>query len=205
MEIKNISKEEGAFESEPCLLVENMISEDCRKVLAVLMSLEYVQNSLTDRMVDGSDELYGSATLCVINQMLLNKVKQIVKEPKLYPTYGFYRKYYKGQALYKHTDRPECQLTVSICLSESDDSEWPLYVADTKNNITYKGHTKPGDAIIYTGEFLPHWRDECPKDWCKQFFLHYSTDSRLKFDPNSDSYKDKLIVRHLIESYLEQD
>ena len=74
MEIKNISKEEGAFESEPCLLVENMISEDCRKVLAVLMSLEYVQNSLTDRMVDGSDELYGSATLCVINQMLLRKL-----------------------------------------------------------------------------------------------------------------------------------
>ena len=168
------------------------------------MSLEYVQNSLSDRMVAGSDEMYGTPTLCVINQIMLNKIKQLIKKPTLYPTYGFYRKYYKGQDLEKHIDRPECELTVSICLSESDDSEWPLYIEDEKNNITYKGHTKPGDAIIYTGEFLPHWRDECPKKWCKQFFLHYSTDSKLKFDPNGGG-KNMMMVRNLIESFVEQD
>jgi len=88
MEIKNISKEEGAFEREPCILVENVISEDCRKVLNALMSLEYVQNSLSDRMVAGSDEMYGTPTLCVINQIMLNKIKQLIKRPTLYPTYG---------------------------------------------------------------------------------------------------------------------
>ena len=204
MEIKNISREDGAFERDSCYLVENIISEDCRKVLNALMSLEFAGSVRPKRMVHGSDELYNSATLCVINQALLNKIKEITKEPGLYPTYGFYRKYYKGQALGKHVDRPECQLTISICLSESDDSEWPLYIEDEKNDITYKGHTKPGDAIIYTGEFLPHWRDECPKKWCKQFFLHYSTDSKLKFDPNGGG-KNMMMVRNLIESFVEQD
>ena len=204
MEFKSISKKEDAFEKNGCCLIKNIISEDCRKILLAFMSLEHTASTPGSVGVEGSNELYNSMSLCVLNQVMLNKVKELTKESALYSTYGFYRKYYKNQTLEKHIDRSECEVSLSICLSYSDNSEWPLYLEDTQRGITYKGDTQLGDAILYRGNLLPHWRDECPKNWCKQFFLHYSTNSLEEFDRNNCD-QDKIILCNLIQSYLEQN
>ena len=94
-----------------------------------------------------------------------NKLEKIVGE-ELLPTYSFLRVYTKGAELTKHTDRPSCEISVTVNLNDSGE-EWPLYFAGTPVI------TKPGDAIIYKGIEVEHWREKFTGDFQAQVFLHY--------------------------------
>lgn len=76
------------------------------------------------------------------------------------------RVYTKGAELTKHTDRPSCEISVTVNLNDSGE-EWPLYFAGTPVI------TKPGDAIIYKGIEVEHWREKFTGDFQAQVFLHY--------------------------------
>lgn len=92
---------------------------------------------------------------------------------ELFPTYSYYRVYRNGHDLFEHTDRPSCEISASVGLGYSYDTEkyqWPLYV----NN--YKIILNPGDIAIYRGIELPHWRnplDINQEAYHCQAFLHY--------------------------------
>jgi hypothetical protein len=99
---------------------------------------------------------------------LLNKLKIMEKETglQLNPTYGFARMYTYLATLPKHKDRPECEVSVTVMVGSSGE-EWPIYMDGTEL------HLKPGDAAIYLGCDVKHWREEFLGDWHSQFFLHY--------------------------------
>ena len=94
-----------------------------------------------------------------------NKIEKIVGE-ELLPTYSFLRVYTKGAELTKHTDRPSCEICVTLNLKDSGE-DWALYFAGTPVV------TKPGDAIIYKGIEVEHWREKFMGDFQAQVFLHY--------------------------------
>ena len=50
---------------------------------------------------------------------------------------------------------------------DSDKTEWPIYIEGNKIIL------QPGDAAIYLGCELLHWRDEFLGDFHAQSFLHY--------------------------------
>ena len=85
---------------------------------------------------------------------------------KLLPTYTFWRMYTKYSDLKKHKDRPSCEISVTVHIG-SDETQWPIYMEDKPVE------TKPGDAIIYLGCELLHWREPFEGDWQAQSFLHY--------------------------------
>ncbi len=60
------------------------------------------------------------------------------------PTYAFTRFYTYNAELVKHTDRPACEISVSV-MWDSDGTKWPLYVDGNPVDM------KPGDAVIYLG------------------------------------------------------
>tara|TARA_Y100000356_G_scaffold118678_1_gene109823 strand:+ start:1042 stop:1389 length:348 start_codon:yes stop_codon:yes gene_type:complete len=99
---------------------------------------------------------------------------------ELLPTYAFWRMYTKNAVLEKHTDRPSCEISVTVHI-DSDKTPWPIYIDG--NPV----ETKPGDAVIYLGCELEHWRDSFKGDWHAQTFLHYVD----KNGPNKDYYMDK--------------
>ena len=110
---------------------------------------------------------------------LVNKkdlVEKVTGE-SLLPTYAFSRMYYSASILAKHSDRPSCE--VSITLNIEADKEWPLwFVKLDKNNKPMKVEpcsliTKPGDAAVYEGCGYEHWRDPYEGKKCMQVFLHY--------------------------------
>ena len=92
---------------------------------------------------------------------------------ELYPTYSYYRVYRNGHKLSKHKDRKSCEISVSLALGYSYDSNtyrWPLFV--NENEI----FLKPGDIAIYKGVELSHWREpfNIQEDaYHCQAFLHY--------------------------------
>jgi len=81
--------------------------------------------------------------------------------------------------LKKHRDRPSCEISVTVMLG-SDGTKWPIYMDGTELNL------EPGDAGIYLGCEVEHWREEFTGDWHAQTFLHYVD----KNGPNRNHFKD---------------
>ena len=121
----------------------------------------------------------------LMESLMINKIELIQKETglELLPTYAFWRMYTKFADLEKHKDRPSCEISVTIQIS-SDGTEWPIYV-DGKKNIL-----ENGQALIYLGQDLEHWRDEFKGDYHAQCFLHYvnanGKNVDFKFDKRID-------------------
>ena len=100
--------------------------------------------------------------------MLVNKLNKMEQETglKLIPTYSFSRVYSYNADLKKHKDRPSCEVSVTVMWG-SDGVSWPIIMDGTKCEM------EPGDAVIYLGCELEHWRENFEGDWHAQSFLHY--------------------------------
>jgi hypothetical protein len=113
------------------------------------------------------------------------KIEQAI-ELDLIPTYSYSRIYFQGAELKKHRDRPECSYSATICLAtpEGFDIE-PIYMSKTENGIGSSVLLNEGDACIYKGCDIYHWRDKQKNPWLVQSFLHYAsaqTQRHLLFD-----------------------
>jgi hypothetical protein len=120
----------------------------------------------------------------LMESLLINKNSEMEKLTglSLKPTYAYWRMYTKFADLKPHKDRPACEISVTINLG-GDGTSWPIYMEGNSVNLN------PGDAVIYLGCELSHWREEFQGDWQAQTFLHY-VDAN---GPNADHWKDKRI------------
>jgi hypothetical protein len=90
----------------------------------------------------------------------------------LEPTYSFSRVYQGGEELTPHTDRPSCEISATINVACTE-GIWPIWM-QYKDNDPVKCMLNPGDAVIYKGCEVTHWRRELPKGQINvQFMLHY--------------------------------
>jgi hypothetical protein len=125
---------------------------------------------------DNFDETQMKSSTCdskwyadpLTESFLLNKINKMeeITGLKLLPTYSFSRVYTYCATLDKHIDRPSCQISATVMVGSSGE-EWPIYMDGNKLNL------EPGDAAIYMGMDVKHWREEFKGDWHSQFFLHY--------------------------------
>lgn len=105
-------------------------------------------------------------------ELLCEKVAQIseeIEEPVL-PTYCYSRIYRNGSILESHTDRPSCEISVTLHLN--GDLPWAIWIKTPEGN-TRCVSLNPGDAMIYLGCVAEHWRDIYRGEWYAQIFLHY--------------------------------
>tara|TARA_R110000796_G_scaffold32805_2_gene85536 strand:+ start:66 stop:674 length:609 start_codon:yes stop_codon:yes gene_type:complete len=90
----------------------------------------------------------------------------------LEPTYSYSRVYQEGEELLPHTDRPSCEISTTINVACTGDV-WPIWM-QYKDNDPVKCMISPGDAVIYKGCEVTHWRRKLPKGQINvQFMLHY--------------------------------
>ena len=130
-----------------------------------------------------------------VMETLLMKVLPVMIEQTgldLIPTYSYTRVYTKGSILWRHKDRPSCEISTTLNLGGD---MWPIYIDPTgqdniiKSQYTNKGEEcivkkgahsgnrvdlEPGDMLVYSGCELEHWRNEFTGDMCAQVFLHYN-------------------------------
>tara|TARA_R110000772_G_scaffold33787_2_gene82220 strand:- start:987 stop:1544 length:558 start_codon:yes stop_codon:yes gene_type:complete len=121
----------------------------------------------------------------LMESLLINKNGKMEKLTgvSLKPTYSFWRMYTKFTDLEPHKDRHACEISVTINLG-SDGTSWPIYMEGNPVDLN------PGDAVIYLGCELSHWREEFKGDWQAQAFLHYVDAD----GPYADHWKDKRIL-----------
>lgn len=101
---------------------------------------------------------------------LLPRAEEICRL-KLFPTYSYFRVYHRGDVLDKHTDRPSCEISLSLCLGFEGEKPWPLMVEGPAGTSSVE--LAPGDGLVYRGIECPHWRDSMEGEHLAQVFLHY--------------------------------
>jgi len=102
------------------------------------------------------------------------KILESILKEKLYPTYYYDRFYYNNSELKPHIDRPSCEISISLNLSSNLHYDWPLFF--NLDNEIHGVITNPGDAVIYEGMKMSHWRHKLignEKSFYHQMFLHF--------------------------------
>jgi hypothetical protein len=149
-------------------LVKNFLTKDEQILLRNYCIIRHKKNFTDFDLIqnhNGDSKFY---TDPLMDSLLVNKVSLMEKETglKLFPTYSFWRMYSELADLKKHKDRPSCEVSVTVMI-DSDGTKWPIFMQGVEINL------EPGDAVIYLGCELEHWRDEFKGDWHAQTFLHY--------------------------------
>lgn len=89
----------------------------------------------------------------------------------LFPAYSYLRIYGSQAELPRHTDRPSCEFSVTLTLGGESPAPWPIWIEGQAG--AHAVTLAPGDALIYRGAVLPHWRERFDGRFWVQLFLHY--------------------------------
>jgi len=124
-------------------------------------------------LYDTSPGALSSAGDVFMDGLLMDLLPQAeeITNLKLFPTYSYFRVYHRGDLLEKHTDRPSCEISLSLCLGYEGEKPWPLMVEGPEGISS--ADLAPGDALLYRGIECPHWRESFEGDRNAQVFLHY--------------------------------
>lgn len=123
-----------------------------------------------DETVDKCFSWYGGFHTDSLLMSYRDKVAKIIKKD-LVESYSFHRTYYHGSKLIPHIDRKSCEYSVTVCINK-ENIDWPLYLHTLQNEIL-SIELNDGDALIYQGTKMQHWRNEYFGKQHTQFFLHY--------------------------------
>ena len=107
---------------------------------------------------------------------VIKRMKPILENllgEELIPSYWFTTTYHNKGWMNCHTDRPSCE--VSVTMNICGDAKWPIKLKDLSNKrrevVTPVGH-----GVAYLGTIVPHWRSPLrthKNDRFMQLFLHY--------------------------------
>lgn len=127
-------------------------------------------SAFCDKQVKESFSYYSPFCFEALSLQLLPLFKHITNKD-LQPTYTYSRIYYNGAEMAEHIDRPSCEYSATVCIS-NDPEPWDIWFQDLTGN-RFPISLEPGDLIVYKGDILPHWRDSYFGKRQVQAFLHY--------------------------------
>lgn len=92
------------------------------------------------------------------------------------PSYVYLASYLSGAELKKHTDRKQCEFSVTLCLDFSPEpklaTSWPIRLETAGGRVTV--FQALGDGLVYRGTTLPHYRNALPAGHTStSIFFHY--------------------------------
>jgi hypothetical protein len=94
----------------------------------------------------------------------------------LKPSYVYLASYLSGAELKKHTDREQCEFSVTLCLDFSPEpvleTPWPIQLDTPTSTVTV--YQALGDGLAYRGTRLPHYRGVLgERQTSTSIFFHY--------------------------------
>jgi hypothetical protein len=106
---------------------------------------------------------------------LTKTVAGVVGEP-VKPSYVYVASYQEGAVLKKHTDREQCEFSITLCIDYSPEpfleTPWPLRLHTPSATTTV--FQAIGDGLLYRGRELPHARGPLPAGHTStSIFFHF--------------------------------
>lgn len=154
-------------------IIKNMVHPDLVSTVTRYALLKEAYDFSPDsKQVVGAHAVYGDYLM----ESLLLQYQPIVEWATgldLLPTYSFYRVYRRGQELVPHTDRPSCEISVTVSYGldyKGKNYSWDIFMDGTPLSL------EPGDGAVYRGCDVQHWREpfNVPQDsYHVQCFYHY--------------------------------
>jgi hypothetical protein len=111
-----------------------------------------------------------------LHQQLTPSITALVDEP-LKRSYVFAGGYVGGSDLKAHTDREQCEYTVSLAVDATPSRKradaWPLALLDRRGQRVL-ARLAPGDALLFKGRELTHFREKLAADRTStSIFFHF--------------------------------
>jgi hypothetical protein len=168
----NIDKKEKSISA---LYIKDIISRELNQFLTHVLLRQYHEMKIQE--VPGGDEQVKNAMSHLSHDIIFDTalervwpfLENILNE-ELIPTYSFARLYTNGNELKKHTDRPSCEVSVTVQLGRSHHYSWPIYAGGERFDLA------EGDGVLYKGCEVEHWREKCdgPEGYYSgQAFFHF--------------------------------
>ena len=110
-----------------------------------------------EKQVNGSLARYNVPMYKQLHYLVRKQVEKSLGMDLL-PTYFYDRFYYVGQQLKRHSDRPACDVSVTLQISTNSENPWPIWFNRPDGSDGYVV-MKNGDAAVYKGCERVYWRD----------------------------------------------
>jgi hypothetical protein len=175
------------FDKHGCVLVKQFIDEQSISLISKYLENRIRRGEWSENTRDPESRYayYADPLIEVILETSKEAVENTIGK-ELIPTYSYSRIYQPGEVLMPHVDRPACEISVTVNVATKG-SISPIYT-QYGNNDPEKHTLYPGDAVIYMGCDVMHWRQPLEDDQLNvQFMLHYVD----KNGPNAEHAKDK--------------
>ncbi len=130
---------------------------------------------LGDRQSPRRYVAYNEPVACFFHRYIAAILSAVAGEP-LKPSYVYMASYLSGAQLKKHTDREQCEFSVTLCLDFSPEpaleTPWPIRLDTPTGTVTV--YQALGDGLAYRGTRLPHYRDALGEaQTSTSIFFHY--------------------------------
>jgi hypothetical protein len=109
------------------------------------------------------------------HHQLTSTVSAVAGQP-VKPSYVYFASYLSGAELTKHTDRPQCEFSITLCLDFSPEpaceTSWPIRLDTPQGTVAV--YQALGDGLVYRGTSVPHYRTPLPEGRTStSIFFHY--------------------------------
>jgi hypothetical protein len=117
----------------------------------------------------------GASVARFFHHQIANAVSAVVGET-VKPSYVYLASYLSGAELKKHTDRQQCEFSVTLCLDFSPEpalaTSWPIRLDTPEGSVTV--YQALGDGLVYRGTKVPHYRHVLAEGHTStSIFFHY--------------------------------
>ena len=174
----------------PIQTVNNVLKNETLKIFQ-----EYYKNTISKNvwpLGDKQSNRYKSHNEPLsrfLHYEILPLIEHIVGK-RLKPTYTYLSAYIKDADLPPHTDRADCEYTVSFIVDKPENSNWNIYVHKIKQPVKHKGRynfTPPldecepvdceaGGLMIFQGTDRIHFRENLEYEYYNILLLHYCSE-----------------------------
>jgi hypothetical protein len=94
------------------------------------------------------------------------------------PSYSYVTLYQGGADLAPHTDREQCEYTLSLCFDATPEPQaqapWPLQIMTAEGALSIWQYL--GDGLLFRGRYLSHWRPQLPDGHTASSILFHYVD-----------------------------
>lgn len=134
---------------------------------------------LGDRQSERRYVVHNEPVARFFHHQLASTLSRIAGEP-LKPSYVYLASYLSGAELKKHTDREQCDFSITFCLDFSPEPQlatpWPIRLQTRSGTVTV--YQALGDGLAYRGTRLPHFRAALPEGQTStSIFFHYVSEN----------------------------
>lgn len=143
------------FESDRYQKLDGLLTADVCDLLFDYVCLRRDTGTMlaSDGRVADANRLYCDMFTETLLARLQSRIETVVGRA-LYPSYSYVRLHGRGAVLEPHKDREASEYAVTIAIG--GDQAWPIWFKTEAGDLEMS--LAPGDAIVYEGRRLPHWR-----------------------------------------------